>query len=226
MAGMMSDYRVFLRQFFRRYHTTGAILPSGRRLASALCRYVREGEGPRRILEVGPGTGAVTARLVEVLRPDDHLTLVELNDEFVQHLKGRFATEPSFQAVSGRTELVHCRLEELPGNGCYDRIISGLPLNNFAAADVEQILAVFDRLLKAGGVLSFFEYIAIRRVKQVVSGRAERQRLREIGRLLDDLFDRRQIRCDAVWPNVTPAWVHHVRLAEAPGNGYLANASG
>ena len=136
-----------------------------------------KGQGPRRILEVGPGTGAVTARLVEVLQPDDHLTLVELNDEFVEHLKGRFATEPSFQAVANRSELVHCRLEELPGDGCYDRIISGLPLNNFAAADVEQILDVFGRLLKAGGVLSFFEYIAIRRVKQVVSGRAERQRL-------------------------------------------------
>ena len=225
MAGMLSDYRVFLRQFFRRYHTTGAILPSGRPLASALCRYVREGEGPRRILEVGPGTGAVTARLVEVLQPDDHLTLVELNDEFVQHLKGRFATEPSFQAVSNRSELVHCRLEELPGDGCYDRIISGLPLNNFAAADVEQILAVFGRLLKAGGVLSFFEYIAIRRVKQVISGRAERQRLREIGRLLGDLFERGQIRCDAVWPNVTPAWVHHVRFAEAPGNGSAAGSA-
>ncbi len=226
MPGMLSDYRVFLRQFFRRYHTTGAILPSGRRLASALCRYVREGQGPRRILEVGPGTGAVTARLVEVLQPGDHLTLVELNDEFVEHLKGRFATEPSFQAVANRSELVHCRLEELPGEGCYDRIISGLPLNNFAADDVEQILNVFGRLLKADGVLSFFEYIAIRRVKQVVSGPAERQRLREISRLLGDLFERGQIRCDAVWPNVTPAWVHHVRFAEALRNASLANASG
>ena len=176
---------------------------------------MREGEGPRQILEVGPGTGAVTARLVEVLQPSDRLTLVELNDEFVEHLKTRFAAEPTFQAVSNRTELVHCRLEELPGNGCYDRIISGLPLNNFASADVEQILAVFGRLLKAGGILSFFEYIAIRRVKQVISGRAERQRLREIGRMLGDLFAQRQIRCDAVWPNVTPAWVHHVRFAEA-----------
>jgi phospholipid N-methyltransferase len=226
MAGILSDYRVFLRQFFRRYHTTGAILPSGRPLASALCRYVREGEGPRRILEVGPGTGAVTARLVEELQPGDHLTLVELNDEFVEHLKARFAAEPTFQAVSSRTDLLHCRLEELPGNGRYDRIISGLPLNNFASADVEQILAVFGRLLKAGGILSFFEYIAIRRVKQVVSGRAERQRLREIGRMLGDLFEQRQIRCDAVWPNVTPAWVHHVRFAEAVANRPLAGAAG
>ena len=226
---MLSDYRVFMRQFFRRYHTTGAILPSGRPLASALCRYVRETNGNdcvRQILEVGPGTGAVTARSVKVLKPDDRLTLVELNDEFVRHLKGRFADEPSFKAVADRAELVHCRLEELPGEGCYDRIISGLPLNNFAAAEVEQILSVFARLLKAGGVLSFFEYIAIRRVKQVVSGRAERQRLRDIGKLLGDLFAERQIRCDAVWPNVTPAWVHHVRFADAPAERKVAGTAG
>ncbi|HEX4000030.1 MAG TPA: methyltransferase domain-containing protein [Pirellulales bacterium] len=221
MAGLLSDYRVFVRQFFRRYHTTGAILPSGRRLASALCHYVGESDGlaGRQILEVGPGTGAVTARLVEVLRPDDDLTLVELNDEFVQHLQTRFASEPGFRAVAGRTQIIHSRLEELAGERRYDRIISGLPLNNFAAAEVEQILGVFGRLLKAGGILSFFEYIAIRRVKVVISGRAERQRLREIGRLLGDLFEHRQIRCDAVWPNVTPAWVHHVRFADAPEDG-------
>lgn len=225
---MLRDYRVFLRQFFRRYHTTGAILPSGSRLATALCRYVGEGadQEARQILEVGPGTGAVTARLVQLVRPADRLTLVELNDEFVRHLKGRFAAEPSFRSVSDRTELVHCRLEELPGEGRYDRIISGLPLNNFAAAEVEQILSVFARLLAPGGILSFFEYIAIRRVKQAISGRAERQRLREIGRLLGDLFERGQIRCEAVWPNVTPAWVHHVCFAGARGPGSLAGTRG
>ncbi len=229
MGGMLSDYRVFVRQFFRRYHTTGAILPSGRPLASALCRYVRQtngANGPRQILEVGPGSGAVTARLVKVLQPNDRLTLVELNDEFVRHLQVRFADEPSFKAVSDRTNLVHCRLEYLPGEGCYDRIISGLPLNNFAAAEVEQILSVFARLLKPDGVLSFFEYIAVRRVKQIVSGKAERQRLREIGKLLGDLFAERQIRCDAVWPNVTPAWVHHVRFAGAAAEQTVASTAG
>ncbi len=218
MAGMLSDYRVFLGQFFRRYHTTGAILPSGRFLAAALCRYVGDDGEPRQVLEVGPGTGAVTARLVRLLRPADRLTLVELNDDFHRHLQNRFATEPSFQAVADRTELVHARLESLPGAGCYDRIISGLPLNNFAAADVEQILSVFGRLIRPGGILSFFEYIAVRQVKRLVSGRAERERLRQIGQILGDLFKSREIRRDWVWPNVTPAWVHHVRYAGAEGS--------
>ena len=214
MAGMLSNYRVFVKQFFRRYHTTGAILPSGRPLANALCRYIGDRDGiaggPREILEVGPGTGAVTARLVQLLRPDDHLTLVELNGDFVQHLNERFASEPDFRAAAGRSKLFHCRLEELGGEACYDRIVSGLPLNNFAAAEVRQILEMFARLVKPGGILSFFEYVAVRKAKRLVSGRSERQRLREIGDLIGDLAKLRVHR-DCVLLNVTPAWVHHIQ---------------
>jgi phosphatidylethanolamine/phosphatidyl-N-methylethanolamine N-methyltransferase len=215
---MPSQHRVFLKQFFRQYHTTGALLPSGRRLASALCRYLRDdgkddsANGGRKILEVGPGTGAVTQCMLRYLKPDDHLTLIELNDDFVRHLNDRFAVEAAFKTAADRCQLVHGRLEELKGEHVYDRIVSGLPLNNFAAVEVEQILKVFARLIKPDGVLSFFEYIAMRRVKQVLSRGSERQRLREISRLFGELTRQHEIRCDWVWLNFTPAWVHHIRF--------------
>src|SRR4051812_10071515 len=125
---MLSNYRVFVKQFFRRYHTTGAILPSGWPLAKALCRFVDDGQsgGQREILEVGPGSGAVTARLVRVLQPEDRLTLVEVNDDFVRHLNARFSGEPAFVAAADRCKLLHCRLEDLEGEHRYDRIVSGL----------------------------------------------------------------------------------------------------
>jgi phospholipid N-methyltransferase len=90
-------------------------------------------------------------------------------------------------------------------------IVSGLPLNNFAATDVERILAALRDLLAPGGTLSFFEYIAVRPLRTLVSGRAERDRLRGIGKALGNLLGDREIRRDAVWLNVPPAWVHHVR---------------
>jgi phosphatidylethanolamine/phosphatidyl-N-methylethanolamine N-methyltransferase len=214
--GVLRDYSVFLRQFFQRYHTTGSITPSGRSLAKALCRFVENGapsgNTPRQILEVGPGTGAVTTRLVKKLRPTDRLTLVELNDDFVKHLQDRFEGERSFQAVADRSNIVHGRLEDLPGEQSYDVIISGLPLNNFAVADVEQILGIFERLLKPGGTLSFFEYIAIRRIKAVVTSSQGRERLRGIGEALHRTLDGREVKRDWVWPNLPPAWVHHVRF--------------
>jgi phosphatidylethanolamine/phosphatidyl-N-methylethanolamine N-methyltransferase len=231
---MFRDQRVFLQQFFRQYHTTGSVLPSSRALARALCRFVgadpsgtahangapsvtvdavhSDVAGPCEILEVGPGTGAVTTQLVTRLRAEDRLTLVELNDDFVRHLQRRFETELAFKAVADRTQIMHCRLEDLSGQQRYRVIISGLPLNNFAVDKVEQILGIFQRLLGAGGTLSFFEYIAIRRAKAMVSGRQGRDRLRGIGQVLQRTLQGREIKRDWVWPNLPPAWVHHVRF--------------
>lgn len=207
-----SSYRVFLEQFWQRYHTTGAILPSGRRLSKRLCRYVAHSNGhERQILEVGPGTGPATAELVRLLGDNDHLRIVELNDAFVHFLRHRFEHEPDFQRVADRCEIVHDRLENLPQDTQYDLIISGLPLNNFPVELVESLLACFERLLKPGGVVSFFEYIAIRRAKAAVSGRHDRVRLQSISRLIDRFLSGREVHRDAVLLNVPPAWVHHVR---------------
>jgi phospholipid N-methyltransferase len=213
MSGALTEYRLFLKEFVRRYHTTGAVLPSGRSLASALCRHVgRPGVGPQRILEVGPGTGAVTSTLVERVGPGDRVCLVEVNDAFVSCLRDAFRDKPSFRAVADRCELVHGRVEDLPGDGTYDIIISGLPLTNFAVDDVREIIRQFSRLLRPGGVLSFFEYIAIRSIRSVVSGRDDRQRLRAIGSVLSETLDGREFKRDWIWPNIPPAWVRHVRF--------------
>jgi phospholipid N-methyltransferase len=217
---LFRDSRVFLRQFFVQYHTTGSVLPSSKALANALCRYAAGNgatplNGPREILEVGPGTGAVTARLVTKLRPTDRLTLVELNDDFVDHLHKRFDTEKAFKAVANQTQILKCRVEELTGEHRYHALISGLPLNNFTVAEVEQILDLFQRVIRPGGTLSFFEYIAIRRVKSLVSGPTGRHRLRGIGNAIQKTLQGREIKCDWVWPNVPPAWVHHVKFGES-----------
>lgn len=213
MAQRLSEYRLFLREFFRNFHTTGAVLPSGRWLAAALARYVGASETPQRILEVGPGTGAVTQKIVAALGSEDCLDLVELNDSFVEQLRERFRSDPGFQPAADRARVLHCAVEELPDDASYDLIISGLPLNNFTAEQVSQILSVLLRILKPGGTLSFFEYIAIRRLRSVVSGRQERERLRGIGKALDGVLRGNEIRRDWIWPNVPPAWVHHVRLS-------------
>ncbi len=205
------DAALFLREFLRTCRTTGAILPSGRKLADALSRSVRQaGEKPRHILEVGPGTGAVTEGIVAAMRPDDRLDLVELNERFVARLRDRMRHDPKFRAVSPRTRIFHCDIEELPQEAKYDLIVSGLPLNNFSVESVERILHALTGLLKPGGTLSFFEYIAIRRALSLVSGARERMRLRGIGSVLRNFLQGREIRRDRVWLNVPPACVHHL----------------
>ncbi|HZZ72925.1 MAG TPA: methyltransferase domain-containing protein [Pirellulales bacterium] len=213
MAKFLADQRVFLKQFWSQYRTTGAIWPSGRSLSRALARFVREGTGPRRILEVGPGTGAVTAEIIRGMNAADRLELVELNDDFVRHLQARFATDALFQTVAERSEIHHAPVEALTADQSYDLIVSGLPLNNFEVVEVDAILNSFRRLLKPGGTISFFEYMAIRKVKACISGSQTRARLRGIAASLDRLFET-EVGRDCVFWNITPAWVHHVRLGE------------
>jgi len=212
MSRRVTEHILFFREFLRNFHTTGAILPSGRYLAEALPRFASEKSvPPRKILEVGPGTGAVTRQIIAGMGSADCLDLVELNQTFVEQLERRFRTEPAFRAVADCSRVLHCAVEDLPRSDRYHVIVSGLPLNNFAVAEVERILAALLDLLAPGGTLSFFEYIAVRPMRALVSGRAERDRLRGIGKALGNLLGRREIRRDAVWLNVPPAWVHHVR---------------
>ena len=216
MTGMqrkLAEYRLFFKEFRGSFHTTGAILPSGRSLCRSLSRYVRDTPGPKYILEVGPGTGVVTRHIIRAMGPDDRVDLVELNEQFVTCLRRQFVEEPLFADVAERANVIHCSIEELRVDQRYDLIVSGLPLNNFSVASVEQILSALRRLLCPGGTLSFFEYIVVRRARALVSGSDERARLRGVGEALDHFLHVGEVRRDLIWPNVPPAWVHHVRTA-------------
>src|SRR5262245_1928727 len=134
MPQQLADYRVFWREFRRTFESTGAVLPSGPALSKALAHFVRHGDaksGCRRILEVGPGTGAVTQHIVRALRDDDQLTLVELNDEFVARLRDRLANDVVFGPHTGRIDLQHRSVTDVAEERPFDVIVSGLPLNNF-----------------------------------------------------------------------------------------------
>ncbi len=214
MASRIADCRLFLTEFRRNFRTTGAILPSGRRLSAALVHFVREPavHRPRRILEVGPGTGAVTRHLIRSMQPSDRLDLVELNRSFVECLNNRFRSDPEFQGAAQRCRVLHCPIENLPTETNYDVILSGLPMNNFAVVEVERILGILRRLARSDATVSFFEYMAVRRFKAAVSGAAERARLRGIGQVVGGLLKDHEIRRDWIWSNFPPAYVHHVRF--------------
>ena len=145
------------------------------------------------------------------MRPGDQLTLVERNEQFVEHLRQQLAGSAAFAGVRDRIDLLHCSVEDIPENEPYDLIVSGLPLNNFSVELVDSLVSKLKKLLAPGGVLSFFEYVAIRRAKAIVSPRADRDRLSGIERILSELLGENEVRRDLVLANVPPAWVHHVR---------------
>ncbi len=213
--GFWKDCAAFWRQFRTNYHTTGSILPSSSFLGRAMTSNMRQPRGPARILEVGPGTGPVTREILRILRPEDHLTAVEINPKFVAHLRHRFETEPEFAEHRHQVEMIEGPMEAVPGEGVYDFIISGLPLNNFAPDDVRGIFRTFIRLLKPGGTLSYFEYILLRQLKTPFSSRGERRRLMCVGQVVERYIRECQFRSDRVFINVPPATVRHMRFKPA-----------
>lgn len=208
----LSDYQTFLTQFLRNYNTTGSVIPSGRALGTALCRYVGYGGTPQKILEAGPGTGAVTGCIIERLRRDDQLWMVELNPTFAAHLRTSFKEKPTYREAASRCHLIEGSVQQLGHEGEFDLVISGLPLNNFSSEDVQNILQAYAKLLKPGGVLSFFQYILIRPAKMFVSTGPERDRLKGVGDAIEGMLGEREFAREWVWVNVPPAWVHHIRF--------------
>jgi phosphatidylethanolamine/phosphatidyl-N-methylethanolamine N-methyltransferase len=202
----------FFREYRRHIRATGSLLPSSRFLAGALVSELRKARKPSHILEVGPGTGSVTRQLVRYLLPGDRVDAVEINGQFVSLLRRRFEQEWAFRSREGQLRVIHAAVEDLPGEATYDFIISGLPLNNFPAAQVREIFKAYNRLLKPGGTLTYYEYVFIRQVMTPFVNRRERRRLYRVGRVVSSYIRSYQVRKQPIFINVPPAIVRTLSL--------------
>ena len=212
MKRALRDYTEFFRQFRETFETTGAIAPSSRFLARAMLGPIRKrGDAPCRILEVGPGTGAVTKSLVKELRQGDVLDLVELNERFVELLNERFQADASFKAVSEFATVHRCAIQDFELSEPYDFIVSGLPLNNFPPALVREILETLMTYVAPGGTISYFEYMYVRDLKKQLLTGDSRKRIRDLDAILREYQKLYRIRRDWIFPNIPPAWVQHLQ---------------
>ena len=59
----LSDTGLFLQEWFANPKRTGSVVPSSKRLASAMARWLPK-DPTRYVLELGPGTGVVTDALI------------------------------------------------------------------------------------------------------------------------------------------------------------------
>jgi phosphatidylethanolamine/phosphatidyl-N-methylethanolamine N-methyltransferase len=119
----LDDEVRFIRSWIERPLSIGAVTPSSKMLARAMARYVDpHSDGP--VVELGPGTGPVTAALVEAGVDPSRLVLVEFNPAFCRILRTRY---PSATLVQGDAYSMRRLLETLllqPAAA----VVSGLPL--------------------------------------------------------------------------------------------------
>jgi len=200
---------VFLNQVVGQWQKTGAVLPSSRYLARAIISIVEprsEAFGPRRILEVGAGTGVFTAAIVRRLGPDDKLVVYELNPELARVLRARCHHDKRWRNLD--IEVREKAFPEGTAGESYDAIVCGLPFNNFSSMLVRHCFRVFGHLLAKGGKLAYFEYCFLRRLKLSMVGKHEFIRLKRIEKVTDTFRERHGVKRITVTRNVPPAWVH------------------
>ena len=138
----------FLLRVWNNPRSVGAVAPSSRGLARAMAAQIRDCGG--RILELGPGTGAVTEAIVARIAEPERLTAIEYDADFAARVKSRF---PRVHVVHGDAFDLARTLGPTPP---FSAIVSSLPLLNFPPAQREHLLAqVFRRLAPEAPFIQF-----------------------------------------------------------------------
>jgi len=101
----------------------GAVTPSGKMLARAMASHVNP-DAPGPVIELGPGTGAVTKALVARGIHPSRLVLVEFNPTFCRMLRTRY---PEATVIQGDAYRINHLLGELLREPAA-AVVSGLPL--------------------------------------------------------------------------------------------------
>src|ERR1700709_1379365 len=114
---------LFLRSCIEKPLHMGAVMPSGRLLARTMAQYVDiDSEGP--VIELWPGTGAMTNALMPHTVEQKRLVLVEYNPGFCALLRDRY---PQATVVQGDAYALRDSLWNVLSAPA-SAVVSGLPL--------------------------------------------------------------------------------------------------
>jgi len=196
--------RTFLAAAMRRPTTVGAVAPSSARLAGVLASVVPS-EGSPIIVELGPGTGSVSAAIDRRLPVGARHLAIELDADMVEYLR---RTRPTLEVVWGDARHLSGLLAE-HGVTRVDAVVSGLPWALFDAPTQAAILREVTRLIGPTGAFTTFAYL---HGMPLTSARRFRHTLREI-------FDEVVVGT-TIWRNLPPAFGYICRRpARVPVSG-------
>lgn len=108
----------FVKSYLANPAHIGAVAPSSRHLANAMCRHVG---APSQVLEIGAGTGPITR---ELLAQGHSVIAIERDPRLAQKLK---MTCPHAQVIEANLEDCRALMRRLPADTC---AVSSLPFRS------------------------------------------------------------------------------------------------
>ncbi len=150
----IGEHLMFLDKFLRNPRNVGSVSPSSRALAREMARAVPV--NPEAIVvELGPGTGALTRSVIEVLAPGERFLAIDIDPEFCGNLRVRW---PGIDCECGSAADMPAMLAARQWSGV-NHVLSGLPFVSLPAAISRLILAAVGQSLVPGGTFTTFQYV-------------------------------------------------------------------
>jgi phosphatidylethanolamine/phosphatidyl-N-methylethanolamine N-methyltransferase len=155
LIAALTDTTVFLQEWFANPQRTGSLAPSSPQLGAAMAQWL-PADPKSYVLELGPGTGAVTEALIKRGLREDRLVAIERNPKMARLLREKF---PRAQIIIGDAwqldHLLQSRREPIKSVGA---VISSLPLLNFPLAEAEALAEKIRGILEPDGNWAQYTY--------------------------------------------------------------------
>ncbi|TCD04139.1 methyltransferase [Erythrobacteraceae bacterium CFH 75059] len=154
---LLGQWGVFFRGFLEHPRMVGSIIPSSRFTIEKMLAPV-DWAACRLFVEYGPGVGTFCGPVLERLRRDGRLIVIDTNPLYVDYLN-RTITDPRFTAVLGSATDVE-RIVASHGHTHADYVLSGLPFSTLPDGVGPEIAAATHRVLRPGGAFLVYQFSA------------------------------------------------------------------
>ncbi len=165
MSHLFASYWRFLSAALVNQAQIGAVVPSQRFLIDRMIAPVpRTYQG--QILELGPGTGALTLRLAARC-PQARILACEINSTLARHIRWTLASAGLTNRVEVVLDAAEHLLSQMTRRGMKrpDFIISGIPLANLRREPALALVQAISQALAPGGMYIQFQYSLLDRKK-------------------------------------------------------------
>ncbi len=152
---LLGPWGVFLEGFIQHPVMVGSIIPSSRFTITKMLAPVDWNEC-KLFVEYGPGVGTFCRPVLDKLRRDGALIVIDTNPLFIDYLRATI-TDSRFTAVLDSAENVEA-IVRAHGHNHADYVLSGLPFKNLPEGVGPEIVAATHRVLRPGGAFLVYQF--------------------------------------------------------------------
>ena len=154
-ARLFGQWGVFFRGFLQHPKMVGSIIPSSRFTIEKMLAPVKWDECDL-FVEYGPGVGTFCQPVLDRLKRDGALIVIDTNPLYIDYLK-KTIRDSRFHAVLGSAADVE-EIVAAHGHDHADYVLSGLPFSTLPEGVGPAIAAATHRVLRVGGAFLVYQF--------------------------------------------------------------------